>query len=95
VNSISPEKICLAVLRCPGRLRIRPCPEQNTLVHDTALLPGSDVDVWQFSGWWEGIVVSTYSGLSFFFCEAIPVYLIVCKYISQEPFLTEMMFSRT
>jgi hypothetical protein len=51
-------------LRCPGRLRIRPRPQQNTLVDDTALLPGSAVDVWQFSGWWEGIVVSADSSSS-------------------------------
>ncbi|KAM0917385.1 hypothetical protein ACQ4PT_009553 [Festuca glaucescens] len=51
-------------VRCPGRLRIRPRPQQNTLVDYTALLPGSAVDVWQFSGWWEGIVVSTDSGSS-------------------------------
>jgi hypothetical protein len=34
------------------------------LVDDTALLPGTAVDVWQFSGWWEGIVVSTDAGSS-------------------------------
>lgn len=51
-------------LRCPGRLRIRPRPQQSTLVDDTALLPGTAVDVWQFSGWWEGIVVSTDAGSS-------------------------------
>lgn len=51
-------------LRCPGRLRIRPRPQQNTLVDDATLLPGTAVDVWQFSGWWEGIVVSTDAGSS-------------------------------
>jgi hypothetical protein len=34
------------------------------LVDDTALLPGTAVDVWQFSGWWEGIVVSADAGSS-------------------------------
>ncbi|CAM0906686.1 unnamed protein product [Alopecurus aequalis] len=51
-------------LRCPGRLRIRPRPQQNTLVDDASLLPGTAVDIWQFSGWWEGIVVSTDAGSS-------------------------------
>uniref|UniRef100_A0ACD5YXN2 Uncharacterized protein n=1 Tax=Avena sativa TaxID=4498 RepID=A0ACD5YXN2_AVESA len=51
-------------LRCRGRLRIRPRPQQNTLVDDATLLPGTAVDVWQFSGWWEGIVISTDSGAS-------------------------------
>lgn len=51
-------------LRCPGRLRIRPRPQQKTLVNDTALLPGTAVDVWQFSGWWEGVLVSTDAGSS-------------------------------
>lgn len=51
-------------LRCPGRLRIRPRPQQKTLVDDTALLPGTAVDVWQFNGWWEGVLVSTDAGSS-------------------------------
>ncbi|KAJ1291809.1 hypothetical protein BS78_02G345300 [Paspalum vaginatum] len=44
-------------LRCPDRLRIRPRPQQNSCVNGSALLPGTAVDVWQFSGWWEGVVV--------------------------------------
>ncbi|CAN6184466.1 unnamed protein product [Urochloa humidicola] len=45
-------------LRSPDRLRIRPRPEQNLSVNGAALIPGTAIDVWQFSGWWEGIVVS-------------------------------------
>ncbi|XP_062189138.1 uncharacterized protein LOC133892403 [Phragmites australis] len=43
-------------LRCPDRLRIRPRPQQNSSVDGAALLPGTAVDVWQYSGWWEGVV---------------------------------------
>jgi hypothetical protein len=45
-------------MRHPDRLRIRPCPQQNSNVDGAALLLGTAVDVWQFSGWWEGVVVS-------------------------------------
>ncbi|XP_066391205.1 uncharacterized protein [Miscanthus floridulus] len=45
-------------LRCQDRLRIRPRPQENSSVDGAALLPGTAVDVWQFSGWWEGVVVS-------------------------------------
>ncbi|XP_006657942.1 uncharacterized protein LOC102707787 [Oryza brachyantha] len=45
-------------LRCPDRLRVRPRPQQNSLVDGINLLPGTAVDVWQFSGWWEGVLVS-------------------------------------
>ncbi|GJN11075.1 hypothetical protein PR202_ga29240 [Eleusine coracana subsp. coracana] len=45
-------------MRCPDRLRIRPRPQQNNYLDGAALLPGTAVDVWQFSGWWEGVVVS-------------------------------------
>ncbi|GJN33027.1 hypothetical protein PR202_gb21584 [Eleusine coracana subsp. coracana] len=45
-------------MRCPDRLRIRPRPRQNNYLDGAALLPGTAVDVWQFSGWWEGVVVS-------------------------------------
>ncbi|XP_062187009.1 uncharacterized protein LOC133890582 [Phragmites australis] len=45
-------------LRCPDRLRIRPRPQQNSSVDGASLLPGTAVDVWQFSGWWEGVVAS-------------------------------------
>ncbi|CAL5061717.1 unnamed protein product [Urochloa decumbens] len=45
-------------LRSPDRLRIRPRPQQNCSVNGAALTPGTAIDVWQFSGWWEGIVVS-------------------------------------
>jgi len=45
-------------LRSPDRLRIRPRPQQNSSVNRAALVPGTAIDVWQFSGWWEGIVVS-------------------------------------
>ncbi|CAN6206033.1 unnamed protein product [Urochloa humidicola] len=45
-------------LRSPDRLRIRPRPQQNCSVNGAALIPGTAIDVWQFSGWWEGIVVS-------------------------------------
>jgi hypothetical protein len=45
-------------MRSPNRLRIRPRPQQNSYVDSAALLPGTAVDVWQFSGWWEGVVVS-------------------------------------
>nr|CAB3454919.1 unnamed protein product [Digitaria exilis] len=45
-------------LRSPYRLRIRPRPRQNSYVNGAALIPGTAIDVWQFSGWWEGIIVS-------------------------------------
>ncbi|RLN35481.1 uncharacterized protein C2845_PM03G12490 [Panicum miliaceum] len=45
-------------LRSPDRLRIRPRPQQSSSVNRAALVPGTAIDVWQFSGWWEGIVVS-------------------------------------
>jgi hypothetical protein len=45
-------------MRRPDRLRIRPRPQQNSNVDGAALLPGTAVDVWQFSSWWEGVVVS-------------------------------------
>ncbi|EAZ04658.1 hypothetical protein OsI_26810 [Oryza sativa Indica Group] len=45
-------------LRCPERRRVRPRPQQNSLADGTNLLPGAAVDVWQFSGWWEGVLVS-------------------------------------
>ncbi|KAF8679337.1 hypothetical protein HU200_046121 [Digitaria exilis] len=45
-------------LRSPDRLRIRPRPRQNSYVNGAALIPGTAIDVWQFSGWWEGIIVS-------------------------------------
>lgn len=45
-------------LRSPDRLRIRPRPRQNSSVNGAALIPGTAIDAWQFSGWWEGIVVS-------------------------------------
>ncbi|KAL5659385.1 hypothetical protein ACJX0J_032548, partial [Zea mays] len=45
-------------LRHQDRLRIRPRPQENSFVDGAALLPGTAVDVWQFSGWWEGVVVS-------------------------------------
>ncbi|RLM85050.1 hypothetical protein C2845_PM04G32150 [Panicum miliaceum] len=45
-------------LRSPDRLRIRPRPQQSSSVNHAALVPGTAIDVWQFSGWWEGIVVS-------------------------------------
>jgi hypothetical protein len=44
-------------LRCQDRLRIRPHPQENISIGAT-LLPGTAVDVWQFSGWWEGVVIS-------------------------------------
>jgi hypothetical protein len=45
-------------LRSPDRLRIRPRPQQNISVNGASLVPGTAIDVWQFSGWWEGIFVS-------------------------------------
>uniref|UniRef100_A0A0D9X1B3 BAH domain-containing protein n=1 Tax=Leersia perrieri TaxID=77586 RepID=A0A0D9X1B3_9ORYZ len=45
-------------LRCPERFRVRPRPQQNSLVDGINLLPGTAVDIWQFSGWWEGVLVS-------------------------------------
>ncbi|KAL6656933.1 hypothetical protein ACP70R_004713 [Stipagrostis hirtigluma subsp. patula] len=45
-------------LRCPDRLRVRPRPEQHGSIDGAALFPGTAVDVWQFSGWWEGVVVN-------------------------------------
>jgi hypothetical protein len=45
-------------LRSLDRLRIRPRPQQNISVNGAALVPGTVIDVWQFSGWWEGIFVS-------------------------------------
>ncbi|KAL6855869.1 hypothetical protein ACP4OV_018671 [Aristida adscensionis] len=44
-------------LRCPDRLRVRPRPQKSS-VDGAALVPGTAVDVWQFSGWWEGVIVS-------------------------------------
>ncbi|WVZ66651.1 hypothetical protein U9M48_015841 [Paspalum notatum var. saurae] len=57
-------------LRCPDRLRIRPRPQQNNSVDGSALLLGTAVDVWQFSGWWEGVVV----GLDNMVADSLQVY---------------------
>ncbi|KAG8079785.1 hypothetical protein GUJ93_ZPchr0007g2989 [Zizania palustris] len=54
-TSALPDKLGL---RCPERLRIRPHLQQDGLVDGTNLFPGTSVDIWQFSGWWEGILVS-------------------------------------
>lgn len=44
-------------MRCPNRLRIRPRPKEDNCIDGAVLVPGTAVDVWQFSGWWEGVVV--------------------------------------
>ncbi|XP_015879208.1 uncharacterized protein LOC107415399 [Ziziphus jujuba] len=41
-------------IRCSGRLRIRPCPPEDST--DFTFVVGAPVDAWWCDGWWEAVV---------------------------------------